>query len=81
MQVGVPFVCSNFPLYDNLLNKCNAGVSIDPLNIKGISSTIIGLFDDSEKYNNLSKNGINELNKEYNWLAQENKLFHLIQSS
>ena len=81
MQVGVPFVCSNFPLYDNLLNKCNAGVSIDPLNIKGISSTIIGLFDDSEKYNNLSKNGINALNKEYNWLAQENKLFHLIQSS
>ena len=81
MQVGVPFVCSNFPLYDSLLDKCNAGVSIDPLNIKGISSTITGLFDDSEKYNNLSKNGINALNKEYNWLAQENKLFHLIQSS
>ncbi len=80
MQVGVPFVCSNFPLYQKLLDKCDSGISVDPLDIEGIATSIHGLLDDPDKYNNLSKNGIIALNKDYNWSSQENKLFNLVQS-
>ena len=80
MQVGVPFVCSNFPLYQKLLDKCDSGISVDPLDIEGIASAIHCLLDDPDKYNNLSKNGIIALNKDYNWSSQENKLFNLVQS-
>ena len=80
MQVGVPFVCSNFPLYQKLLDKCDSGISVDPLDIEGIATAIHCLLDDPDKYNNLSKNGIIALNKDYNWSSQENKLFNLVQS-
>ena len=80
MQVGVPFVCSNFPLYQKLLDKCDSGISVDPLDIEGIASAIHCLLDDPDKYKNLSKNGIIALNKDYNWSSQENKLFNLVQS-
>ncbi len=80
LQVGVPCICSNFPLYQKLIDKYDAGISVDPLDIEGVATTIYGLLDDPDKYNNLSKNGIIALNNDYNWSTQENKLFNLVQS-
>jgi glycosyltransferase involved in cell wall biosynthesis len=80
LQVGVPCICSNFPLYQKLIDKYDAGISVDPLDIEGVAAAIYGLLDDPDKYNNLSKNGIIALNNDYNWSTQENKLFNLVQS-
>ena len=80
MQVGVPYVCSNFPLYIKLLGKCNAGISVDPLDVEGIAKSIYDLLNDPDRYNDLSNNGIKALNKDYNWSTQENKLFNLVES-
>ena len=80
LQVGVPCICSNFPLYQKLIDKYDAGISVDPLDIEGVATAIYGLLDDPDKYNNLSKNGIIALNNDYNWSTQENKLFNLVQS-
>ena len=80
MQVGVPYICSNFPLYIKLLEKCNAGISVDPLDGESIAISIYDLLNDQDRYNDLSKNGIKALNKDYNWSTQENKLFNLVES-
>ena len=80
MQVGVPYVCSNFPLYKKLLDKCNAGILVDPLDVEGIAISIYDLLNDTDRYNDLSKNGMIALNKNYNWATQENKLFNLVKS-
>ncbi len=80
MQVGVPYVCSNFPLYTKLLIKCNAGISVDPLDAEGIAISIYDLLNNPVRYNDMSKNGIIALNKDYNWSTQEIKLFNLVKS-
>ena len=80
MQVGIPYLCSKFPLYEKLLDKCDAGISVDPLDVKGVASAIISLLDDSEEYNRLSHNGITALNQNFNWSTQEKELYNVIQS-
>ena len=80
MQVGVPYVCSNFPLYQKLLDTCDAGITVDPLNFDEIINAINSLMDDSDLYTNLSNNGNIALVKNFNWSTQESKLFKLFQS-
>ncbi len=80
MQVGVPYICSNFPLYEKLLDECDTGISVDPLDVKGIANAIISLLNNQDRYNHLSKNGIIALNKDYNWSTQEKELYNLVQS-
>ena len=57
MQAGVPYVCSNFPLYQKLLDTCEAGIAVDPLNFEEIINAINNLMEDSDLYTNLSNNG------------------------
>jgi glycosyltransferase involved in cell wall biosynthesis len=80
MQVGVPYVCSNFPLYEELLNECQAGILVEPLNVKGTANEILDLLNNTEKYDRMSQNGINILKNNYNWASQEKKLITVINS-
>ena len=80
MQAGVPYVCSNFPLYQKLLDTCEAGIAVDPLNFEEIINAINNLMEDSDLYTNLSNNGNIALVKNFNWSTQESKLFKLFQS-
>ena len=80
MQVGVPYICSNFPLYEKLLDECDTGISVDPLDVKSIATAIISLLNNPGSYSQLSKNRIIALNKDYNWFTQEKELFNLLQS-
>ena len=80
MQVGVPYICSNFPLYEELLNECEAGILVDPLDVKGTANEIFDLLNNSEKYDRMSQNGINILKNKYNWASQEKKLITVINS-
>lgn len=80
MQAGVPFVCSNFLLYEKLVNECEAGVTVNPLDVEAVANKISNLFIDSVMYDRLSQNGINALKKYYNWISQEKKLIEVINS-
>jgi glycosyltransferase involved in cell wall biosynthesis len=80
MQAGVPYICSNFPLYEELLNECQAGILVDPLDVKSIANEISNLLNNSDKYDRMSRNGINILKNKYNWASQEEKLITVINS-
>ena len=80
MQAGIPYISSNFPLYEELLNECQAGILVDPLDVKGTANEISSLLNNSDKYDRMSQNGINILKNNYNWDSQEEKLITVINS-
>ena len=80
MQAGVPYICSNFALYEELLNECQAGITVDPMDIRTAAKEISSILEDSLKYDTMSKNGLSSLENSYNWATQEEKLFELIKT-
>ena len=80
MQAGVPYICSNFALNEELLNECQAGITVDPMDIRTAAKEISSILEDSLKYDTMSKNGLALLEKSYNWATQEEKLFELIKT-
>ena len=80
MQAGVPYICSNFALYEELLNECQAGITVDPMDVRTAAKEISSILEDSLKYDTMSKNGLSSLENSYNWATQEEKLFELIKT-
>ena len=80
MNAGVPFVSSNFQLYNEVIKKSNAGVSVDPLNINQIIKAVFKLLDDENYREELGQNGRTSLMTMYNWNTQSKKLINVIDS-
>ena len=80
MQAGVHFVCSNFPLYIELIDECDAGVTVDPLDLNAATKEISRLLTDSNLYDKMSQNGIDALNSKFNWTSEEEKLIAVMKS-
>jgi glycosyltransferase involved in cell wall biosynthesis len=80
MNAGIPFVSSNFQLYDELIQKSNAGISVDPLNITEIINAVNQLLGDADYREQLGKNGKLSLEQKYNWQSQSDRLIKVIKS-
>ena len=80
MNAGIPFVSSNFQLYDELIQKSNAGISVDPLNITEIINATNQLLADTDYREQLGKNGKLSLEQKYNWQSQSDRLIKVIKS-
>ena len=80
MQGGIPFICSNFPLYKELVKECKTGITVEPLSINEACNEILILLNDQMLYNKMCSNGKSALKEKYNWSTQENKLIDLINS-
>ena len=75
MAIGLPVIASDFPLWRNLLcGEKQAGIVINPLNIKEASIKIGDLLLNQEKLETLSNNGTYLIKNEFNWQIEGNKL-------
>jgi len=77
MMNSIPVICSNFPTWENIILKHNAGLSVDPDNIEAVSATINRLGTDSEMVTKLGVNGYQALLANYQWMDQEEALLRL----
>ena len=73
-------ICSNFPLYEELLNEYQTGITVDPIDVRTAAKEISNIFEDSFKYDTMSKNGFSSLENSYNCATQKEKLFELIKT-
>ena len=73
-------ICSNFALYEELLNEYQAGITVDPMDVRTAAKEISNLLEDSFKYDTMSKNGLSSLENSYNCATQKEKLFELIET-
>jgi len=74
MEAGIPYICSDFPKWKEIIDKYNCGVYVNPSNLKEIANAIEFLLTNSEKAEQMGKNGKDAISNIFNWKSEENKI-------
>jgi glycosyltransferase involved in cell wall biosynthesis len=74
MARGLPVVCSNFPLWVDIVGGAECGIAVDPRDPQAIADAIRTLSEDPELGRQLGENGTRAIAERYNWQAELSKL-------
>jgi glycosyltransferase involved in cell wall biosynthesis len=74
MARGLPVVCSNFPLWTEIVAGAECGLTVDPRSAQAIADAIRSLNEDPELARRLGENGRRAIAERYNWEAELTKL-------
>ncbi|MFC1870792.1 glycosyltransferase family 4 protein [Chloroflexota bacterium] len=77
MAAGLPVVASNFPLWKDIVEGNNCGVTVDPLNSNEIAKAVEYLIEHSYEARKMGQNGRNAVIEKYNWETESRKLLDL----
>jgi glycosyltransferase involved in cell wall biosynthesis len=77
MAAGLPVIASNFPLWKEIVETSNCGLTVDPMNPRKIASTIKYLLESPELMEEMGENGRKAVFKKYNWKLESKKLCKL----
>lgn len=77
MAVGLPVVASNFPLWKDIVEGNQCGVTVNPLNPKAIAQAIEYLLAHPEEARCMGENGRRAVAERYNWESEGRKLVAL----
>jgi len=74
MARGLPVVCSNFPLWAEIVGGADCGIAVDPRDPSAIADAIRRLNEDPALARRLGENGRRAVGERYNWEAELVKL-------
>jgi glycosyltransferase involved in cell wall biosynthesis len=74
MANGLPVVCSNFPLWAEIVTAAECGIAVDPHDPQAIADAITSLSEDEALARRLGENGRRAIAARYNWEAELGKL-------
>jgi glycosyltransferase involved in cell wall biosynthesis len=74
MACGLPVVCSNFPLWTEIVRGADCGIAVDPRDPRAIADAIRALGDDPALARRLGENGRRAIAERFNWEAELGKL-------
>jgi len=77
MNMGIPVVATNIPLWETILEEDKCGFTVDPQNTPKIAEIINSLRNDLNLCNQMGKSGNQAIYKKYNWESQRVKLVKL----
>lgn len=77
MTKGVPYIVSNFPIYNEYTIKTQTGITCSYGDINEMVEKISLLIENREQLSLMSANGISAVKNKWNWYSQETKLFEL----
>jgi glycosyltransferase involved in cell wall biosynthesis len=77
MQYGIPIICSNFPVWKNLIEGNKCGISVNPYSKDDIHTAIIFLKENPIKAKEMGQNGIKAVKNQFNWGIESEKLIDL----
>lgn len=80
MACKMPVVCSNFPLYEEVVLRSNCGFSVDPNSSEKIAEKLIALLSDIKLIKDMGLSGYNQVNEKYNWKNEFSKLLNLYET-
>lgn len=73
MEAGLPFICTDYDLWKEIVDKYDCGICVQPRNVKQIRDAINFLMTNPERACQMGQNGKEAVVKEYNWKSQEKK--------
>lgn len=77
MSAGIPVVCSNFPMWQEMVNADKFGICVNPLDPKEIAGAVQKLIDNPDLSIELGQNGRKSIVEKFNWAIEEKKLIAL----
>jgi glycosyltransferase involved in cell wall biosynthesis len=80
MQFGIPIICSNFPVWKNLVEKNDCGICVNPNLESEIKNAIVFLQENPDRAKEMSENGIKNVKNQFNWTTESEKLIELYNS-
>lgn len=76
MAAGIPVISSDFPLWREIVLGAQCGLCVDPMDPSAISQAIDYLAQHPDEARQMGENGRRAVLENYNWIAEERKLFH-----
>ncbi len=80
MAIGLPVITSNFPLYQDVVERYECGFCVDPSNPQELADRIAELANSNERILEFSANGIRAAESKFNWDREEEKLLAVYQT-
>ncbi len=77
MAAGLPIIASNFPMWREIVEGNNCGLTVDPLNPEEIARAIEYLLDHPDEARKMGEDGRKAVMEKYNWEAESQKLLDL----
>lgn len=77
MAAGLPVIASEFPLWKEIIEGNRCGLTVDPLNPRGIAKAIEYLIEHPELRQEMGANGRRAVQEKYNWEQESKKLLNL----
>lgn len=77
MGAGIPVVCTNYPLWQEIIDKYKCGICVDPHSVEEIRSAIQKLINNPEEAMAMGKRGREAAENEFSWVLEEKKLISL----
>jgi len=80
MAIGLPVITSNFPLYQEVVERYECGFCVDPADPQELADRITELSKNNELILEFSTNGIRAAESKFNWNREEQKLLAVYQT-
>ena len=77
MAAGLPILCSDFPVWKNIVENNNCGLTVNSAEQQSLVSAIEYLLTHPENAIKMGDNGRQAVSMEYNWGVEEIKLLEL----
>jgi glycosyltransferase involved in cell wall biosynthesis len=81
MGVGIPIICSDFPVWRALIEETGTGLCVDPLDPKSIADAVEYLVAHPEEAERMREKGRLAVREKYNWDLEAHKLLSLYERS
>jgi len=76
MATGVAVIASAFPIWMDIVNKANCGLTVDPLNSEDIARSIRYLIENEDVRRRMGENGRRAIIERYNWETEAQTLLN-----
>lgn len=77
ISTGIPVICSDFPLWRNIVEGNNCGLCVDPLGPKETANAIEYLIGHPDEVRKMGQHGRRAVLEKYNWESEGKKLIDL----
>ncbi len=77
MSAGIPIITSNFPLWKDIVEGSDCGITINPNSPTEIAQAVDYLIENDEVAREMGDNGKKAVLEKYNWSIEEKKLINL----
>lgn len=74
MSAGIPVICSNFDLWQSVVETGRSGICVDPTSARDIGSAVMEIHNNPALWKEYSSNGLNLIQTKYSWDAEAVKL-------